>query len=53
MGISGLLIHVQVSGLVDHPRVSPLGHIQISRLVDYLGISRLGRMEICGDLFPA
>ena len=41
MGISGLLIHVQVSGLVDHPLVSRLGHIQISRV---------GHVEICGQI---
>ena len=30
MQISGLVSHVQSSGLVDHPCVIRLGHIQIS-----------------------
>ena len=41
MGISGLLIHVQISRQVDHPLVSRLGHIQISRV---------GHVEICGQI---
>ena len=41
MGISGLLIHVKVSVLVDHPRVSRLGHVQISGLGSHIEISGL------------